>query len=84
MLALVLGVLAPAAATTSSVPADADAFVNARQAGSNKGESSALRIRNDFKHAYLRFDVPPVAVGERITSATLRVFASSRPICSAG
>ena len=84
MLTLVLRVLAPAAATTSSVAANADAFVNARQVGSNKGGSSALRIRNDFKHAYIRFDVPSVAAGESITSATLRVFASSRPICSAG
>lgn len=84
MLAIVLGLLAPAAATTSTIATNADAFVNARQAGSNKGSSSELRIRNDFKYAYIRFDVPAVPAGESITSATLRVFATSRPICSGG
>jgi Calcineurin-like phosphoesterase len=84
LLAMVLGLLAPAAAATSTVAADADSFVNGRQAGSNRGGSSTLRIRSDFKYAYIRFQVPAVPADETITSATLRVFATSRPVCSDG
>jgi acid phosphatase type 7 len=82
-LAVVIGLLAPALAATLTFTAQADAFVNRSQASSNKGTSAELRIRNDVKRTYVRFNVA-LPSGETVTSATLRLFATTGPICAQG
>ncbi|OFW77858.1 MAG: hypothetical protein A2Z48_05870 [Actinobacteria bacterium RBG_19FT_COMBO_70_19] len=83
-LAALTGIVVPASASTTTLSADADAFVLAGSPNANKGTVASLRIRNDIKIAYLRFDVPEFPPGETVSRATLRVFASSDSKCGAG
>lgn len=83
-LAALIGVVVPASASTTTLSADADAFVIAGSPNANKGTVTSLRIRNDIKVAYLRFVVPEPLPGETVNRATLRVFASSDSRCAAG
>ena len=81
--ATVMGLLSPAAAASATFVAEADAFVNRRQASSNKGGLRELRILNDIKRTYVQFDVV-LPTGETVTSATLRLFATTGPVCAQG
>lgn len=66
------------AQSTSSLTPVADAHVRRDQPSSNFGGSSNLRVDGDPpSNAYLRFEVT-VPEGERVTKATLRVFANQQ------
>jgi pectate lyase len=64
--------------------ASADAFVAASTPSANKGGAGVLRINDDVKRTYVRFDVSALPSGESVTSAILRLYATSAPKCSAG
>lgn len=74
----------PASATTTTVPAQADAFVLSTKPSANKGATSPLRVLGSTKIAYFRFDVPAPPSGQAITRATLRVFAPTPARCTLG
>jgi hypothetical protein len=82
-LATAVGPLSPATAATTTVTPEADAFVIRSRANSNRGATSALRIRNDVKRTYVRFNVT-LPAGETAVTATLRVFARTAPGCALG
>jgi hypothetical protein len=82
-LAATVGLRSPATAATTTLTPEADAFVVRSQGNSNKGTSSELRIRNDVKRTYVRFNVT-LPIGERVESATLRIFAKTTPVCAQG
>jgi len=66
----------PAASSSFTIIAAADAYVNASSSGSNYGTSSQLRVDGSpVIRSYLRFDVSGVT--GPVTSATLRVYARS-------
>jgi hypothetical protein len=67
---------APASAATVTVTPSADSFVLSTDLNANRGTSTSLKIRNNTKITYIRFNVPPLASGETVKSATLRVFAT--------
>ena len=46
--------------------------------------TTVLRVLNDSKRSYIRFDVPALASGETVTSAILRLPATSIARCSLG
>ena len=89
LLAAVLGVvLVPvlaqiSSASSISVSASADAFILASNPNSNRGGVSVLRVLNDAKRSYVRFDVP-AAAGESVTSAILRMPATNAARCTLG
>jgi hypothetical protein len=74
----------PASAATVIVPPGADSFVLSTDPNANRGTSTVLRIHTDTKISYLRFTVPALANGESITTATLRVFATTPAGCTVG
>ena len=74
---------APAAVTTTTIPAVADAFVQSSKPTANQGGSSSLRIRNSIKISYVRFD-PALPPSAEVSAATLRVYASTGAKCSLG
>jgi pectate lyase len=76
--------LPPASATTTTIVASADAFVAASAPSANKGAVAVLRINDDVKRSYLRFDLTGLPSNEAITGATLRLFATSAPKCASG
>jgi acid phosphatase type 7 len=78
------GILAPASATVTTVPATADAFVLSTSPNANRGRVTSLKVRNTSKIAYLRFVVPALAAGHSVSSATLRVYASTAGRCTLG
>ena len=80
----VTGLVAPALGATVTFTPVADAFVNRNQPNDNKGSSTVLRLRGDAKRSYLRFNVAGLPSGESVTKATLRVFATSGPMCAQG
>jgi calcineurin-like phosphoesterase family protein len=73
-----------ASASTITVPAVADSFVISTSPNGNRGGAISLKIRNATKITYIRFNVPDLAAGEEISSATLRVFAASGVRCTLG
>ena len=81
---LVTMMLTPASATTTTIAAEADAFVAASTPSANKGTVSVLRINDDVKRSYVRFNLGAFPPAEPVTSATLRLFATSAPKCSTG
>jgi acid phosphatase type 7 len=90
LLAAVLGVLLIpiiaqiSSASSISISASADAFLLASNPNSNRGGTTVLRVLNDSKRSYVRFDVPALASGEAVTSAILRLPATSIARCSLG
>ena len=84
MLATVSGAVIPASASTTTLTAEADAFVLSTSPNANKGTSTSLRIRNNIRFSYLRFDVPELPPGEAVSKATLQVFATSDSKCALG
>ena len=74
----------PASAASLTVAPDADSFVLSTDPSANRGTSTVLRIRNATKFTYLRFTVPALASGETVTSATLRVYATTTSGCTLG
>ncbi|MGH8571353.1 MAG: DUF7594 domain-containing protein, partial [Gammaproteobacteria bacterium] len=83
-LALMAGMLQPAFATTTTLTAESDSFVLADSPSTNRGSSTLLRINDDVKRTYFRFNLSGLPAGESVTSATLRVFATTVPKCSLG
>ncbi|MGH2679774.1 MAG: DUF7594 domain-containing protein [Actinomycetota bacterium] len=75
LVATIAGLSSTSAASTT-IPANADSFVLSTNVKANRGAATSLKIRNDVKITYLRFDVPALAPGEQIAGATLRVFAT--------
>jgi hypothetical protein len=67
---------APASAATVTVAANADSLVLSTDPNANRGGSTFLKIRNNTKITYIRFNVPALAAGETVKSATLRVYAT--------
>ena len=90
LLAAVLGVLLIpivaqiSSAATISISASADAFILASNPNGNRGGTTLLRVLNDAKRSYVRFDVPALASGEVVTSAILRLPATSAAKCTLG
>ena len=90
LLAAVIGVvLVPvlaqiSSAATISVPASADAFVLSSNPNTNRGGVTVLRVLNDVKRSYVRFDVPALAAGESVASAVLRMPATTAARCTLG
>lgn len=82
--AMVSGTLITASATTTSFVAEADAFVVSSTPTANRGNSTSLKVNDDLKRSYLRFDVSGLPSGESVTDATLKVFTTSGPKCSQG
>jgi hypothetical protein len=82
--AIMAGSLAPASAATTTVPATADSFVLSTSPNSNRGTALTLKVRNDIKITYIRFDVPALSGGETISTATLRLFATTNSKCPLG
>src|SRR3990172_6213912 len=83
---------APAATTT--IPAEADAFVVSSNPEVNRGDSTSLgirnqistslRIRNNIKISYVRFNVPSLPTSVEVSAATLRVYATKGSNCPLG
>lgn len=85
LVAVVVGApLSPASATTTTIVASADAFVAASTPSANKGTVAVLRINDDVKRSYVRFDLGSLPSNEAITGATLRLYATSAPKCASG
>jgi hypothetical protein len=84
LLAMMAGLRTPATAATTTVPANADAFVISTSPNANKGGAASLKIRNNIKIAYLRFDVPAPSGGQKINKATLRLYATTPSRCTLG
>jgi 3-phytase len=74
----------PASATTTTLVAQADAFVLASAPDASRGNSTPLRIRDDVKRSYFRFNLSGLPQGEAIDGATFRVFATSTRKCTQG
>lgn len=66
------------------VPASADAFVLASAPAANRGGADVLRVLGADKVAYLRFDVPALASGDRVRAASLRLHALAGNRCDPG
>ena len=82
---LLVGALAqPSSASSMSLPASADAFVLSSNPNANRGGTTGLRVQNDVKRSYVRFDVPAFPAGDALTSAILRLPATSAAKCSLG
>jgi hypothetical protein len=90
LLAAVLGVLLIpiiaqiSSAATISISASADAFLLASNPNANRGGTTVLRVLNDAKRSYVRFDVPALAPEETVTSAILRLPATNAAKCTLG
>jgi arylsulfatase A-like enzyme len=82
--ALFTATLGPATASTTTLTAQADAFVVSSAPNSNRGSAIPLRINDDVKRSYFRFDVAGLPAGESVTAATLKVFTTSVAKCSQG
>lgn len=78
------GTPTPASATTTTLVAQADAFVLSTAPDANRGNSTPLRIRDDVKRSYFRFNLLALPPGESITGATFKVFATSTRKCPQG
>jgi calcineurin-like phosphoesterase family protein len=76
VIAMTAALEVPASAATVTAAANADSFVLSTDPNANRGGSTSLKIRNNSKIAYIRFDVPALAAGESVQSATLRVYAT--------
>lgn len=76
--------VSPASAAAATLTAEADAFVLNNQPNANRGSIKLLRVRNDVKYSYLRFQVPELPAGELVSTATLSLYASSPSRCSLG
>ena len=74
----------PASATTTTIPAQADAWVLSTRPAANKGSINPLRVNDGVKIAYLRFSVPNLQSGQTVSRATLRVFAVNPAKCTLG
>ncbi len=83
-LAAMAAMLQPAFATTTTLVAEADSFVLAGSPNANKGALTPLKINDDTKRSYLRFNLGGLPAGESITGATLQVFMTTAPRCSSG
>lgn len=70
-------------AVDSTFDSVADSFVNSVQPDANNGTSTEMRMRNAIKKMYLRFNVD-LPDGAGITSALLRIHATSANTCTAG
>ena len=81
---LAIASLPTRAASTTTIPADADSFVLAARPNANKGTATSLRVRNDIEITYVRFNVPALPTGHQVSGATLRVYASSASKCALG
>jgi hypothetical protein len=84
VIAMTAALEVPASAATQTVAPNADSFVLSTDPSANRGTSTVLRIRNATKFTYLRFTVPALASGESVTSATLRVYATTTSGCTLG
>ena len=72
-------------AATTTISAEADAYVHAEKVGSNTGRYLSLRVRNQEKVNYVRFTVPTsTTLGGTVARATLRLHASTTSRCSLG
>ena len=84
IVALVMTMAPPASAVTLTVVAQADAFVLSSSPNGNRGRTNSLKIRNDVKTSYVRFSVPDLPLGEAVSTATLRMFATTPSRCALG
>jgi hypothetical protein len=84
MLVMSASMLVSTSAATSLVSAQADAFVMSTSPRANKGSAASLKVRNDVKQAYIRFEVPALAPSTQVTRATLRIYATTPAKCSLG
>ncbi len=73
-----------AGAATTTIPAEADAFVVSSNPKTNRGGSTSLLIRNNSKISYVRFNVPAFPPSAEVSAATLRMYASTGSQCSLG
>jgi len=71
-----------ASAATTTIPAEADAFVISTNPNANRGGSTSLRIRNNIKISHVRFNVPALPPSAEVTGATLRMYATTGSSCS--
>ena len=86
--------LPAAPAVTTTIPAEADAFVVSSNPEVNRGDSTSLgirnqistslRIRNNIKISYVRFNVPSLPTSVEVSAATLRVYATKGSNCPLG
>jgi acid phosphatase type 7 len=83
-LGLLSGALAPAFASTTTLTAEADSFVLSSSPTAKRGRVQLLKINDDVKRSYFRFNLSGLPAGETITQATLRIFATTKPKCSLG
>jgi hypothetical protein len=84
LFAMLAGSLAAASAATTTLPANADAFVLSATPTANRGGALTLKVRSGLKISYIRFAVPALSSGETISAATLRVFATTTSKCTLG
>ena len=84
VIAMTAALEVPASAATLTVAPNADSFVLSTDPSANRGTSTVLSTRNATKVTYLRFTVPTLASGESVTSATLRVYATTTSGCTLG
>ena len=83
-LAVFTATLSPAFSTATTLTATADAFVQSASPDVNRGAATSLRVNDDVKRAYYRFDLSGLPAGEQVTGATLKVYATTGPNCSTG
>jgi hypothetical protein len=83
-IAVMASLVTPASATSTTLSAVADAYVLSSKPNVNEGSSTTLRIRNLIKISYLRFQVPAIPAGESVSTATLRVYATTGDKCNLG
>jgi hypothetical protein len=86
MAALVMmsSLLVAASSATSTLSAAADAFVLSTNLKGNRGAATSLKVRNDSKFSYIRFNVPALPPSTVVTAATLRMNATTGSKCSLG
>ena len=83
-LGLISGALQPALASTTTLTAQADSFVSSSTPNAKKGSATLLKVNDDIKRAYFRFNLSSLPAGETITKATLKLFATTKPRCARG
>ena len=73
-----------AGAATTTILAEADAFVVSSNPNANRGGLTSLKIRNNTKISYVRFKVPDLPASAQVSVATLRMYATTGSQCSLG
>jgi uncharacterized repeat protein (TIGR01451 family) len=73
-------VSAPPTCSSTTATADADSWIGQGSSSTNHGTETALKVRskaNDNARSLVHFTLPAIPTGCKLTSATLRLYASS-------